>query len=464
MFKLIDSRILDVNAEKSGIRMEELMDNAGKAVAGFVKELGHKRILVICGSGNNGGDGYTAAIRLLHEKMDVSVLKAKEPETSLAKKKHDTFVQEGGNIKQEAKFDEYDVLVDALLGIGITGIPKEPYLSLIDRINRSGKVIVSVDVPSGFPSTVAVKPDYTVTMQFEKDGMTGQNCGKIMVRDVGFPKDIIEMIGPGELLVFPRNEKNSHKGENGIVAIIAGSSDFYGAPIYVAKSALRMGPDLVFLYTPGSIHCKVAPHLNDVILRKSGNEYIEMTADLLGNIRNKADAIAIGPGISRSQEAFSASREIIEATLKSGKRLVIDADALGSIEGIQDFRGLAVLTPHHGEFKSTFRIEPDEENVKKIARELNAVIFLKGRVDIISDGEMVKKNTGFHHESMTRGGTGDLITGAVAGLLSRKIDPFHSATLASYVIGMSGLRAFDRMGYSYLTSEIPNFIPEILKN
>ncbi len=462
MFKLIDSRILDKNAEASGIDMEKLMDNAGAAVAQFVRSLKPRRVLSICGSGNNGGDGYTASIDLMRSGINVNVYPAKMPETPLGKKKYSEYVSNGGKIAQGLELDDYDVIIDAMLGIGISGIPREPYASVIQKINNSRTNVVSVDIPSGFPSQLSVKADYTVTMQFKKEGMDEAKCGKIIVADVGFPTDIIEMIGPGDLLAFPENRKDSHKGDNGIVVLISGSIEYYGAPVYVSKSALRMGPDLVFLFAPRSIHGLVASHTNDIIIRKSGNDYIEFDYELKKMISERATSVAIGPGISKNELSIDSAAKIIEHSLYSGKKIVIDADALKSIDTSNDFKGLAIMTPHRGEFRNTFNLEPTEENVRNVASKLNATLLVKGPVDIVTDGEIMKKNSIYHHESMTRGGTGDLVTGATAGLLSKGVDSLHSAFLSSYIIGKAGLMAFEKKGYSYYTSEILDFVPNII--
>lgn len=459
MKSLLDSRILDMNGKEAGLEMGKLMDNAGKAVANFVKTLNPRSVVATCGSGNNGGDGYVAALYLLKEGISCDVIPVTGPSSDLCKESYDNFTKSGGRISTVNETKEYDVIIDALLGVGINETPREPYFSFIDGINNSHAKIVSVDIPSGFLTEKAVKPQFTVTMQFEKEGMNSGNCGKIIVADVGFPVSVQEMIGPGDLLALPENEKKSHKGDNGILVVVGGSSEFFGAPIYVAKSALRMGPDLVFLFSPSSIHNHIASNLQDIILRKSGVDFIELNYELMKTIQEKADSIAIGPGISKNPLALEESSKIIEFSLSLNKKVVIDADSLGSVAHITDFRGNAVLTPHRGEFKSTFGAEPTEENAKRIADKINAVILLKGEVDIVTDGKVLKKNTSYHHQSMTRGGTGDLITGAVGALLSKKVDPIHSAFLASYITGKAGLLMFQKKGYGYFTSEIIDFIP-----
>ncbi len=462
MYTILDSRILDVNAEASGVEMENLMDRAGGAVAKLVGSLRKRRILIVCGSGNNGGDGYAAASILLKDGFSVECFPASPPSSELCNKKYKAFVQNNGKIVKKFDDGKYDVVVDALLGVGVSGIPREPFFSLIDRMNKTKATIVSVDIPSGFPSEHSVLPQYTVTMQFQKHGMNKRNCGKITVADVGFPRESIDMIGPGELLAFPSSLSSSHKGDNGVCVMVGGSRTYFGAPTYMAQSALRMGPDLVNLFAPSSIHSYIASNCEGAILKKSGIDYIEFNYEMMKLISKKADSVAIGPGISKKEIALHEASKIIQYALGEKKYMVIDADALESVRSIDDFKGMAVLTPHRGEFKSTFGLDPDEENVRRVASRINATVLVKGEVDIVTDGEILKKNRAYHHKSMTRGGTGDLITGAVAGLLSRKVDPLHSAFLASFIIGKAGLTAFNRIGDGYLVSDLLNIVPEIL--
>jgi len=452
MYDLLDARILDRNAIYYNVDMEKLMENAGAAVANFASKLGNK-FLVIVGPGNNGGDGYVAAKNLKMMKKDVQIKILLEPESPLAIKKKHECEKIGIPFYNSENYNEFDVIIDALLGIGIKGIPREPYFSEINRINQSRALKVSVDVPSGFPSDHSVKADFTVTMQFMKKGMNESRCGKIIVVDVGFPPETIYNIGPGEMLAFPKNSPDSHKGDNGILIAVAGSAEYYGSAVYTVKSALRMGVDLVYLFTPVMAANRISPHVYDVIIRDSGREYFEIRADLLNMIEKKNVGVAIGPGLSKNKVALENAKNVIHFSLANKRPIVIDADPL-IISKDFNYEGLGVLTPHHGEFRNSFDLDPTEENAKKIAKDINAVIFLKGKVDIITDGYRTKYNKEFHHESMTRGGTGDLLTGSIGGLLSRGVDPYHAACLASYIVGKSGLLAFKKLGYSYYTSEI----------
>jgi yjeF N-terminal region len=175
MYCLIDARILDKNAEYLGLNMEKLMENAGKAVADVVLSLKPKNVLVVCGSGNNGGDGYVTAINLKKNGVNVDVYMAKMPKSQLCIKKYNEAKEEGANIVNFFDPSKYDVIVDAMLGIGIEKDPEEPYRSLIEKINVSGKTIVSVDVPTGIGTNVSIKPDITV-------GRLGPLCNSVKGR------------------------------------------------------------------------------------------------------------------------------------------------------------------------------------------------------------------------------------------------------------------------------------------
>lgn len=459
MYKVLDAKILDKNAEYFGVEMENLMNSAGAAVADEVLKLNPKNVLVLAGSGNNGGDGYTASIILMKKGIEVHAFPVKAPESALCKKKYDEALRSGIKIDMDLNLN-YDVIIDAMLGIGIISEPRDPYRSVIEALNKSGKTVVAVDVPSGFPTDVSVRATITVTMQFIKEGMTEEKCGKIVVADVGFPREVIEAIGPGDFLAYRKNDDKSHKGENGLVVAVGGSYLYYGAPLYMVKGAMRMGIDLIYLFAPESIHTYIS-NFQDMILRRSGYSFIEFNEELKHFIEEKDVTVAIGPGITKSREALENARKIIEHSIDNERNIVIDADALSLINESSDLKGLAVITPHRGEFRQSFNLEPNEENAKFIAKKIKATVLLKGPVDIVTDGDIVKKNTYFHHPSMTRGGTGDILTGSVAGLISKHIDPLHAASLASFIVGMAGKLTFEEKSYSYFTSEIIDSIPKI---
>ncbi|MGC8585061.1 MAG: NAD(P)H-hydrate dehydratase [Thermoplasmata archaeon] len=462
MYDIDDARILDKNAEFFNINMESLMENAGKSVASEAISFKPTKILVICGSGNNGGDGYVAARELKMNGFEVHGYPVSPPASELCIKKYNEALQKGVIMDDRLSLDEYDMIIDAMLGIGLNNEPREPFRSIIQKVNESGKRVISVDVPSGFPTKVRIKPTLTVTMQFIKKGMDENCCGKIVVANVGFPLEVIESVGPGEMILYRMNGKESHKGMNGLVMVVAGSIHYFGAPLYVSKAAGRMGVDLVYLFSPKSIHSILGANFNDMILRNGGNEYIELTHEMKDMMKEKNVVLAIGPGISTNEDVLKTVREIVNFAIENKRKVVVDADALLAVKNI-NFKNLGVLTPHRGEFREMFGEDPIEEVIKNYSMKLNVTILVKGSTDIITDGERLKRNAIFHHPSMTRGGTGDVLTGVIAGLMARGIDPYHAACMGSFIVGNSGIEAFEKYSNFYYTSEMIDLIPDVMK-
>src|SRR5947199_185760 len=229
MISPAEMRVLDRNAQLFGVSILELMENAGKAVADAARsEFGApgKNVLVLCGTGNNGGDGLVAA-RHLAKEARVTVLLARSPDQFVSQESATNFERLrdvqilAGLDKSEEAIAAADLLIDALLGIGAEGSLREPYAALIRQMNASGKPILSVDVPSGFGTDLAVRPTVTVTLHDVKEGMTAENSGRIRVADIGIPAKIAAMIGPGEFTLYPVPKATSHKGQNGRVLVDA---------------------------------------------------------------------------------------------------------------------------------------------------------------------------------------------------------------------------------------------------
>ena len=208
--------VIDVNSEYLGVQVETLMENAGYAVANLIsKEYGKgRRIVVICGMGNNGGDGLVAA-KYLRENNDVRVLLARAPQfiKRMAPRKNLGPVEDITKVYDGEDLSSYDLIVDAIYGIGIHGEIKEPYYSLISKMNQSGIPVVSIDVPSGLGTNMAVRPVRTITLHDIKEGMNDSNSGKIDVVDIGVPKDAGRFAGPGEYVYYPIPRPIHTRGE-----------------------------------------------------------------------------------------------------------------------------------------------------------------------------------------------------------------------------------------------------------
>ncbi len=474
MISPTEMRVIDRNAQHFGVSILDLMENAGKAVADAARRdfaAAGKKVLVVCGTGNNGGDGFVAA-RLLADEARVTVLLARPPDQISTEEARANFsrlknvrILEGLD-RSEGAMADADVIVDALLGIGASGDLREPYATLIREMNAAGKLVLSVDVPSGLGASPAVRPKVTVSMFDAKEGMTPENSGTIRIADIGIPAQVARTIGPGEFLLFPRPKTESHKGQNGSLLIVSGGP-FTGAPALVAMGALGMGADLVHIATPALAAQVVAGYSPNFIVHPLvGHRLLREDVELIVELSAKADALAIGPGLGDSPGTLESIRAIIKAV---DKPLVFDADAIHAVG--QDTTVLAkrkaVATPHSREFVAlTGKTLPDslEERAKMVqdaARSLGVTILLKGHVDIVSDGARTKLNyTG--NPGMTVGGTGDVLCGAVGGLLCKGVTPYDAARLGAFANGYAGDLAFKVKSYGLTATDVADNLGRVL--
>ncbi|RLF28402.1 MAG: bifunctional ADP-dependent NAD(P)H-hydrate dehydratase/NAD(P)H-hydrate epimerase [Thermoplasmata archaeon] len=478
-------RVLDRNAEFYGVKTSVLMENAGRGVADFIEKLlGSENVyvLVFCGTGNNGGDGFVAA-RYLAERYRVAVFLAgreNEIKTDVSRNNFVRLKKIGVEIYDIDSMEDVDrllsqssVVVDALLGIGLSGRLRDPYGSLVKKImSKKRGFVVSVDVPTGLGTDVAVKPDYTITFHDIKHGMSRENSGEIRVVDIGIPEEAVRFVGPGELSVYyPRPKKESHKGENGVVLIVGGGP-YIGAPALSGLAALRTGADLVFIATPSRSWRAAASFSPNLIVRELFSNDM-LTVDDIPVIKDllvRCDGVVVGPGLGDKSKTLEAAARIIEITTRMGKQLVVDADAIKALSRKTDVvkNSNTIVTPHAGEFKKltgkalSTDIDKRIMAVKQWAEKLGVTILLKGPVDIVSDGIDVKLNK-THNEAMTVGGTGDVLSGILGALLSKGVKPFNAARIGVFLNGYAGNEAFKKKSYGLLATDIIEEIPHVLK-
>lgn len=463
----IKTKVLDMNALFFGTPTEELMENAGKALAKEAKKTAPKKWLILCGSGNNGGDGYAAARYI----KNCEIVMIKQPRTPLSLKNFRRAKAQGIKITRYDKntFDEilkkYDGIIDAMLGVGIVGEIKEPYKHIIKIINKAEKFIISADIPTGFGTKTEVTANLIVTFNHIKEGLK-TTTGEIVIADIGIPKEATEQVGLGDLLYYPKPDTQSHKGGNGIVAVIGGGP-YTGAPALSALASLRIGCDLSFVCCPFHSYQIIASYSPDIITRRmEGAIFTEDNISEIKDILEKADAILIGPGLGKDEKTIDACRSVVEKYSEE-KPIVVDADAIESISDIST-KGTIIVTPHSNELKKLITqllpldIEKRKQLIKTEAKKRGLTILHKGPVDIISDGTDVKINM-IHNEAMTVGGTGDVLAGLCVGLVAKKVKPFNAACIAAFINGMAGNAAFQEKSYGLLASDIIEKIPEILK-
>lgn len=452
----LDSRVMDANAEALGVSVTELMGNAGKAVRDLLAErYPGRRILFVCGPGNNGGDGFAAASMMDPSEVSVALLK-KPSEIHTDAAWHFYSLLTCPIIDySKADLSAYDVIVDCALGTGMSGNVREPYRSFVTACSNLTADIVSVDVPSGMGSDVSVVPKVTVTFHDIKEGMDRDRCGEIVIADIGIPAEAVDVTGPGDMLRYPIPKKDSHKGDNGRLMIVAGGP-YFGAPMMASMSALRTGADTVRLYVPESVFGIVAsasPVL--MITPLPGDRLTPDSVEFLLKESEGYDAVLIGPGLGTAPETVEAVRMFVAGC---GIPRVIDADGITAVVGME-FDGDVVLTPHRREFQRLGGTCCANE----LSARINATVLRKGHEDEISDGRRTRLNrTGT--SAMTGAGTGDVLAGCVASLLSKGLTPFDSACLGAYICGKAGERAFEDKSYGLIATDIVEEIPHVLRD
>ena len=456
MISATDSRVLDANSEALGVPVASLMDNAGSAVADFLESnYPSERILFVCGPGNNGGDGFAAALRMDPSRVKVALLKkASQIHTDIARERY-SLLECDISMYSEDCIDRCDIIVDCALGTGISGTVRDPYRQFIIDANSSGKTIVSVDIPSGLGTDLAIRPAHTITFHDVKMGMDPSNCGEILVADIGIPAETSSIIGPGDMLRYPIPGKDSHKGQNGRLMIIAGGP-YFGAPIMSSLAALRVGTDIVRVFTPESSATIISLSSPVLMVTPLQGDHLSMgSLSVLLEESKRYDAVLIGPGLGTSSETIQAVRCFVE---RCETPMVIDADGITAIAGMELPEG-TIVTPHSGEY---IRLNPDDMDQSKLSSKIHAVILRKGKEDVVSDGGRTRTNrTGT--PAMTGAGTGDVLSGTVAGLLSKGMVPFDAACVGAFISGKAGEMAFDERSYGLIATDVIEKITSVLK-
>ncbi|WP_048152604.1 bifunctional ADP-dependent NAD(P)H-hydrate dehydratase/NAD(P)H-hydrate epimerase [Palaeococcus ferrophilus] len=474
--RIEDVYIWDINAKWLGILPHQLMENAGAGVARTIEERFGRglKIAVFSGTGNNGGDGFVAARYLSFENEVTLFLVGDEAKIRSEEARHNwetlrkldfvriKVLKDSSQIRP-LDLSGFNVVVDALLGAGTKGEPREPIRSAIEKINEYARKakIVSVDLPSGYPSGVRVDCDFAVTFQWDKEEY--QDFERVIAK-IGYPRELYHLVGPGDAK-FALRKKGEHKGQNGKLLVVGGSEDYFGAPYLAAKAASYL-VDLVYLAMPEYS----ARRINDpnLILRPfEGRNFTKEDVEDVLAIADGVNAVVIGPGIG---EKTKTKEFVLEFLRWCEKPLVIDADALKAIaEDLDVLKGRKfVLTPHAGEFRVLFGDNPEgslEERAKLVvekAKTIGGTILLKGAYDIISDGKVWKYNkTG--NRGMTTGGTGDVLAGLVGALLALGNSPLRAASVGAFLNGLAGDMVTEEMEENFTAFDVAKKIPYAVK-
>jgi NAD(P)H-hydrate epimerase len=462
------TKILDINTEYIGISRELLMENAGKEIALEVEEKNFHSIAIFCGTGNNGGDGFVAARHLASLEKKVKVFSLRGKRTKEAGRNFDILknlpsieifeIRDSSDvekIKEEKELEKFDVIIDALIGVGIKGKElREPIKSLVDLMNSSKKFIISVDAP-----TPELKPNLVISLHTKKTAESED----VKVVSIGIPKEAELFSGPGDVFyALPKRTGREHKGDFGRLLVIGGSKNFIGTPWLVAQAALRIGIDLAIIACPKYVAEKIPYDPNLIIMPLSSEDYLKI--EDLEKVREiNYDSVVIGNGLGTENETKHFVKRFLRET--GEKTVVLDADALKLIEG-RNLNENIIITPHAGEFKNLFGEYSDDFHervalVEKFAKKFSSTIVLKGPIDIISNGEQTKLNRS-GNPGMTVGGTGDVLAGIVAAL-SIKTEKLYACSAGTFLCGLSGDLAKEEFGYYFNATDVIKEIPEAIK-
>lgn len=471
-----------------------LMENAALQVVKHLQTDIDNKYCVVCGCGNNGGDGFAIArhLKALDKGVEVFLIGNSSKLSSDSRVNYEILKNMGIKIQKISNVEDFtilrdslqhsDIIIDSVLGTGLTRNIDELYDSVISIINENSKYIVSVDIPSGMDSSTgeikgnAIKAHKTVTFELYKRGFINykshKHTGEIVVESIGVPKNVINLYHKKEFLttqedvrnIIPKRDKFSHKGSFGRVLVIAGSEGYTGAAYITTESAVRSGAGLVTLACNKKIQHILAAKFVEAMT--FGYDHVNELLDAV----KKADVIALGPGLGSNGETL----DIIKFVLNNGKgNLVIDADGINvlsqNLDVIKDSKLPIILTPHPGEMArlTDLGIEYINENrmdvAKNFAKENSVIIVLKGYNTIITDGEKVYVNpTG--NSTMASGGMGDCLTGIIASLVAQGCEALEASCASVYIHGFAGDKLSKNMhnvNAEHIMEELPFTIKEL---
>jgi len=513
-----------ITIEDYGVPGAVLMENAGSQTVDAMEERygdllydDESAVLVVCGKGNNGGDGFVIARHLYNRgtaRLDLVLLGKGESLTGDAKLNHDIYRKMDGTVLEvedwEAfsrldeeerilSLDEYTVIVDAIFGTGLNSPVRGHYARVINAINECTTPVVAVDIPSGLSADTpnvpgeAILADLTVTFGAPKyphllppaDELTGD----LAVADISIPEAALERAGGGprvvtdELAAFllpDDRERTGHKGDYGHVLLVGGSVGKTGAAVMGAEAAYRSGAGLVTVATPldclpvvagSSLELMTEP-LDQTPAGTLSPEALARSLELAG----QRDVLALGPGISSDPATAEFVRALFAAPELSAVPLVIDADGLNAFEKTPEAlyavgrEAPVIITPHPGEMARLFGIGTAEllqdriGPVADFARERNLIVVLKGyrTLTVAPEGDVWVNLTG--NPGMASGGSGDVLTGMVAALLAQNLEPVDAAILAVHVHGLAGDMAAEDVGeVSLMAGDLLEYLPDAFR-
>lgn len=497
--------------EDYGIPSFILMENAGRAVAqAAISTLGNvinRRVLVVAGQGNNGGDGFVAARHLSNAGALVSIAYFGERDKAKGDALLNIEIAEkmGLNIEHnpydvklwESWHVSFDLVIDALLGTGLKGEVRKPLADVVDLVNgfhRRKVPIIAVDIPSGLDADTgailgsAVKADKTVTFGLPKIGLItypgAANVGDLIIADISIPaRALVENDIQTYLLtadhvasIAKPRPPDAHKGRFGHCAVVAGSVGMTGAAALTAQGALRIGTGLVTMLVPESLNdimeVKVTEAMSIPVPQGKARAFGTASLNIVKDYIEKWDSTVIGPGFGRDEDTITFTLELLRMITKPA---VVDADALFAVSKdvsvVKQCKAPLILTPHPGEMATLLGTTVAEvqsnrlEIARAFAQEYGVTVVLKGAGTVVAgpDGVAYINTTGT--SGMATGGTGDVLAGMIGGLLAQQMNPTEAACLAVFLHGRAGELAAEKLSEAaMIAGDVADNIGEAIKD
>jgi hydroxyethylthiazole kinase-like uncharacterized protein yjeF len=488
--------------EQRGIPSLELMEKAGGGVAGAVRDLEPTGpVRVVCGKGNNGGDGLVAARRLGELEIDAQALLLWPPAelSDDARANHDALVSAGGEAR-EVSVDELAtvlsgsaVVVDALLGTGFSGAPRSPLDAAIEAINGASCPVVAVDVPSGVDASTGevagacVRAHVTVTFHASKVGvwiLPGKSyAGRVEVVDIGVPADsapvpdlerAAALILPAVLGLVPRRGLDSSKFSSGSVLVVGGSTGLTGAVCMASDSAMRAGAGWVRAAVPRSLNLVFEQKLTEVMTVPLADRdgFLEPAAlKQVLEAAERADAVVLGPGLGRTEGSFELARRLLA---EIDRPVLVDADGLnalaGALEQVTKRAAPTVLTPHAGELARLLDTDSKQvaahrlQHAREAATTARATVVLKGDDSLVATpGGRVGVSAG-GSPALATAGTGDVLSGVIGAFLAKGLAAFDASCAGVYAHSQAGWLAGTEQGADcVIATDVIRALPAALR-
>ena len=502
--------------EGIGIPGIVLMETAGSAIVRAIERYYPtcKRIGILAGKGNNGGDGIVIARQLAHIGHDVHLFLVSPSDSFTGEAAVNLQIAQNLELRIDEILTEAaprmekgvplnhitscELLVDAIFGTGLHGEVREPIATLINAINNLPIPILSVDLPSGLDANTGnllgtcVRADRTVTIGLPKRGLLvhpgAEFAGKLEVIDIGFPEQVVDAqnikvhwtTAAAASEWMPSRPSASHKGTYGRVLVIAGSTGMTGAAALASKAALRAGAGLVTLATPKHLNSILEGLLPEVMTlplpeTDAGSLAVSGISTILKFAEKTKSVLAIGPGLSQNPETVTLVHQLVRENQEQGLRMVIDADGLNALAQTTELISLlgkdGVLTPHPGEMArltdtSVPILEADRiSTAQQFANEHGVTLVFKGAPTVTGtpNGDVWINSTG--NPGMATGGMGDVLTGLIAGLMAQGVSSEKAGALGVYVHGLAGDIVSERLGtHGLIASDVLKAIPEAISS